>query len=405
MPPTSNFWGATSRALQDSVRFQIAVTVFFTFICYLAIGIPIAVLPAYVHLNLGFGSIWAGLAISMQYMGTFASRPYAGRMCDTVGPKQTVLVGLLLCGVSGLLMLAAAALAPQPPWALAVIMLARLALGSGESMVGTGAITWGIGRAGDGHATRVISFNGIATYGALALGAPLGVLIDGAGGFAAIGLVVALICLAGAGLATLRAPVAVPAGVRLGFREVFLRVLPHGICQALGAIGFGVISAFITLFYACHRWDGAALALSAFGSAFVLVRLLFAQTINRYGGFRVAMVSFAIETVGLLLLWQAGYAHAALAGAALAGGGFALIFPALASEAVRGVAAANRGAALGAYSVFLDLALWAAGPLAGVVATHYDYAAVFLCAALAAALAVALSAMLYLRGRPARSML
>lgn len=394
MPPIQH---RLAVALRDNLRFQIGATVLFTFVAYLSIGIPIAVLPGYVHLNLGYGSIWAGLAISMQYLGTFATRPYAGRMADTVGPKQAVVTGLLLCSGSGLLMLVSAALEARPAWGLAVMLLGRVALGAGESLVGTGAITWAIGRVGDSHATRVMSLNGIATYGALALGAPLGVLIAGAGGFAAVGASVALLCLAGAGLATLRAPVALEPGVRLGFGQVFLRVLPHGVCQALGAIGFGVISAFITLFYAGRLWDGAALALSAFGSAFVLVRLALAGTIARYGGFPVAIVSFAVETVGLLLLWHADTAPAALAAAALAGAGFALIFPALASEAVRRVAPANRGAALGAYSVFLDVALWVAGPLAGLVATHCGYAAVFLFAALAAAAAVGVSGWLYVK--------
>ncbi len=59
--------------------------------------------------------------------------------------------------------------------------------------------------------------------------------------------------------------------------------------------------------------------------------------------------------------------------------------------------AASRGAALSAYSVFLDLSLGITGPLAGYIAGEFGYASVFLFAAIASAAAVVLSMMLYLR--------
>jgi len=378
-----------------TITLRIFATVFFTFLCYLTIGLPIAVLPSYVHLGLGYSTVWAGLAISMQYLATFATRAYAGRMADTVGSKQTVRAGLAACGLSGLLMVCSSLLASRPAWSLGALLLGRLALGTGESMAATGSITWAIGRVGDLQTTRVVSMNGVASYGALAIGAPLGVIINGAAGFTGVGVAVLLVGLVGCVVASTQAPVALVAGKPLAFREVFLRVLPFGLCQALGSIGFGVISAFVTLFYAGRGWSGAALALTAFGGAFVLVRLVCGGLIMRFGGFRVSIASFIVECLGLAMLWRADSPVIALAGAALAGGGFALVFPALAREAVGGVAAANRGAALGAYTVFLDLALWVAGPLAGVVAAHYGFAAVFLFAAMAAALAVMLSGGLY----------
>lgn len=388
---------ADDRAAEENVTFQSIATVFFTFICYLTIGIPLAVLPAYVHLDLGFSTVLSGLAISMQYLATLFSRPYAGRMADTVGPKQTVMFGLLACGVSGMFMFLSANLGATPWLGLTALLMGRLALGFGESWVATGAITWGIGRVGIENAARVLSFNGIASYGALAVGAPLGVLLERSGGFSSIGITVVALGLTGTAIAAFRAPTAVVRGEQLAFRHVLRLVLPHGICQMLGSVGFGVIATFITLFYAAHHWANAALALTVFGVTFIVVRLLFAHSINRFGGFRVAIASFAIECAGLLLLWQADMPQLALTGAALTGAGFALIFPALALEAVGLVAAPNRGAALGAYSLFLDLSLWMTGPIAGLIAVQFSYAEVFLFAALAAAAAMALSAVLYLR--------
>jgi MFS family permease len=389
---------STSAPRSDlAVTGRIVSVVVFTFLCYLTIGIPLAVLPGFVHTDLGFGSVMAGAAISVQYFATLASRPLAGRTADTLGPKKTVLYGLTACGASGILLLASALAAQWHTVSLVLLVLGRLVLGFGESWVGTGSITWGIGRVGVSNNAKVISWNGIATYGALALGAPLGVAVEHALGFASLGFIVIALGALGYWLATRMAPVPVVHGERMSYRSVFFRVLPHGLGLALGSAGFGSIATFITLFYAAHHWPNAALSLTVFGTLFVGARLLFANTIKTYGGFRVAIVSFAFECAGLLLLWLAPDPAFALAGAALTGFGFALVFPALGVEAVGLVPPASRGAALSAYSVFLDLSLGLTGPLAGYVAGEFGYGSVFLFAAVAAALAVALSVALYMR--------
>jgi predicted MFS family arabinose efflux permease len=278
-----------------------------------------------------------------------------------------------------------------------LLVCSRLVLGFGESLCGTGAILWGIGRVGTSNNARVISWNGIATYGALAIGAPLGVALTHATGFATLGMVVIVLAALGYYLARLIAPVPIVHGERMSYRSVFTRVLPHGLGLALGSAGFGSIATFITLFYAAKNWPNAALSLTVFGTLFIGARLLFANTIKTYGGFRVAIASFSFECVGLLMLWLAPEPHIALAGAALTGFGFALVFPALGVEAVGLVPPASRGAALSAYSVFLDLSLGITGPLAGYIAGEFGYGSVFLFAAIAAAAAVALSTVLYLR--------
>ncbi|BDC39304.1 Predicted arabinose efflux permease, MFS family [Paraburkholderia steynii] len=387
---------ATPRS-EFATTLQIIPVVFFTFLCYLTIGIPLAVLPGYVHDDLGYSAVIAGLAISVQYFATLASRPLAGRSADTLGPKKTVTIGLIGCGVSGVLLLVAVLLGRWPTLSLSLLVLSRLVLGFGESLCGTGAILWGIGRVGTTNNARVISWNGIATYGALAIGAPLGVAIAHSVGFFALGVVVIVLAALGFYLARPIAAVPVVHGERMSYRSVFTRVLPHGIGLALGSAGFGSIATFITLFYAANHWPNAALSLTVFGTLFIGARLLFANTIKTYGGFRVAIASFSFECVGLLLLWLAPEPHVALAGAALTGFGFALVFPALGVEAVGLVPPASRGAALSAYSVFLDLSLGITGPLAGYVAGEFGYGSVFLFAAVAAAAAVALSTMLYLR--------
>ena len=127
--------------------------------------------------------------------------------------------------------------------------------------------------------------------------------------------------------------------------------------------------------------------------------MLFGNLINRIGGYRVAIACLSVETLGLLLLWQAPSAELALAGAALSGFGFSLVFPALGVEAVNLVSASNRGAAVGAYSLLIDLSLGITGPLAGAIAAGFGFASIFVFAAGASFCGLLLSLYLYRQAR------
>ena len=110
-------------------------------------------------------------------------------------------------------------------------------------------------------------------------------------------------------------------------------------------------------------------------------------------------VKEAMEAAGLAIIWMAHAAWQALAGAAVVGFGFSLVFPALGMEAVKRVPATNRGSALGAYALFLDFALGLTGPVAGFIAKQGGYPTVYLFAALSAVLALGLSQVLAARYR------
>ncbi|AOZ14346.1 MFS transporter [Pseudomonas lundensis] len=382
-----------------AITLQVVSIVLFTFIGYLNIGIPLAVLPGYVHNHLGYGTVIAGLVISVQYLATLLSRPYASRIIDNLGSKRAVMYGLAGCGLSGVFMLVSSWLSAMPALSLASLLIGRLVLGSAESLVGSGSIGWGIGRVGAQNTAKVISWNGIASYGAIAVGAPLGVMMVNHWGMWSMGA--SIIALAALGLLLAWPKLAAPivSGVRLPFLHVLGRVLPHGTGLALGSIGFGTIATFITLYYATQHWENAVLCLSLFGASFIGARLLFGNMINRLGGFRVAIACLSVETVGLLLLWLAPNPQLALAGAALSGFGFSLVFPALGVEAVNLVPASSRGAAVGAYSLFIDLSLGITGPLVGAVAAGFGFASIFLFAALAAFSGLMLSLYLYRQAR------
>jgi MFS family permease len=302
LPPPTPAANAHSMA----ITLQIVSIVIYTFIAFLCIGLPIAVIPGYVHDQLGFSAVIAGLTIGAQYLATLLSRPIAGRICDNIGTKRAIVYGLSGITLSGVMTIIAVLLDSLPQVSLTVLIVSRLFLGASQGLIGVGTISWCIGQVGPEHMARSISWNGIASYGAIAIGAPLGVVMVGSLGFVSLGI--ALTVLACGALLLIRKKPAVPVirGERLPFWSVFGRIAPFGISLTLASIGYGTLTTFITLFYISRGWEGAAWCLTVFGVCFILARLLFINAINRFGGFRSAITCMAVETVGLVLLCAVG---------------------------------------------------------------------------------------------------
>ncbi|MCH9405308.1 MFS transporter [Pantoea agglomerans] len=378
---------------------RILSVIIFTFFCYLSVGLPLAVLPGFVKNQLGFSSFIAGLIISIQYFATLLSRPQSGRLADRLGPKRVVMLGLLCCGMSGGLTIVAALLSGWPWLSLALLAIGRLFLGVGESFSSTGSTLWGMNIVGPMQTARVISWNGVATYLAMAVGAPLGVLLNSEFGMSGFAGLIALMGVAGYLMASRKPAVTVSVGERIPFHRVFSRVWLYGLALGFGTIGFGVIATFITLYFASRDWQGAAYALTLFSLGFVLVRLGFGRFITRFGGLRVSLFSFLLECLGLLIIWQADSACLVGAGAFLTGSGFSLVFPALGVEAVKRVERQDQGSALGTYSAFLDLGLGLTGPVAGLLIGHWGMQSVYLAAALMVLGALLITLRLYWQQR------
>ncbi|MGL9774222.1 MAG: MFS transporter [Sodalis sp. (in: enterobacteria)] len=322
---------------------RIIPIVFFAFICYLTIGIPLAILPGFTHTTLGFSTLLAGIAISLQYFSTLASHPYAGRCADLLGPKKIVLIGLLCCALSGTCYMMARATPARPVLSLSCLFTGRLLLAGRWRKLRQHRLhavgNWRSRTAA--HQPRYFLERRGHLYGAIAVGAPLGVFLEHLGGLTLVGEFI-LFAGIGAWRVALRRPaVSVSAGRRIPFTAVVGKVWLFGLVLGLGPLGFGVIVSFITLYFVERGWSGAAFALTLMSCAFVGVKLVLGNGIGRFGGRRVALLSFVVETAGLLLLWAPPVAAIASLGALLTGAGFSLVFPALGVEVMKQIPTQN----------------------------------------------------------------
>lgn len=356
------------------------------FFGYLAVGLPLPVIPLFIHGHLGFSNLVVGLVIGIQFLATVLTRGYAGRVTDQQGGKRSALQGAILSAIAGALYLVASVTELSPAATLCIVIAGRLMAGFGESQFVTGCVSWAIASVGPQRAGMSMSWTGIAMFAALSIGAPVGMAL-----YQHYSLAMAMIaCIAAPMLAALVAFCTTsyisPGGPRLPFHLVVGRIWREGLGLMLQGVGLSGLTAFASLYFAAHHWQNAGLVMTAFGLGFIFARLALGHLPDQIGGYRVAVWSLVVEALGQAMLWLGSNEWMALAGALVTGLGCALVFPALGVEALRRVPQANRGSAMGAFVAFLDVAYGIAGPVAGLIAGQFSYAAVYLSGAVCALL-------------------
>src|SRR6202453_2887904 len=357
---------------------------------YLAVGLPLPVIPLFVHEKLGFSNLMVGFVIGIQFLATVLTRGYAGRVTDQQGGKRAALQGAGFCALGGVLYMIAALPGISSGVSLGVIVAGRLAAGLGESQFVTGCVSWSIASVGPQRAGMSMSWTGIAMFAALAIGAPIGMTI-----YRQLSLQVAMIaCVIAPMLAIVIAVGATsyvsPAGHRLPFHRVIGQIWREGFGLMLQGVGLSGLTAFASLYFAARGWAHAGWVMTAFGIGFIFVRGVLGHLPDKMSGYRVAFCSLAVEAIGQVLIWRASHEFVALGGALVTGFGCALGFPALGVEALKRVLPANRGSAMGAFVAFLDIAYGVGGPTGGIVSGLFGYAAVYLLGAASAVLGAAL---------------
>ena len=363
-------------------------------VAFLVIGLALPVLPLHVHQGLGLSTFVVGLVTGSQFAASLISRVWSGHYADSRGAKRAVVVGLLTAVVAGLLYLLSLRFVGTPWLSVTILLFGRALLGGAESFVITGAVSWGLASAGHRNAGRVIAWVGMSMFAALAFGAPVGTTLYDMGGFTAVAVATILVPLITVLLVSPLSSVPAERDAQAGLMKVLGAVWLPGFGSSLSSVGFGAMIAFSSLLSAERGWNPVWISFSAFAIALVAARLFLGHTPDRLGGAKVALVCVFIEVAGLALIWAASNPVLAAAGAALTGFGYSLVYPGLGVEAVRRAPPQSRGLAMGAYTVFLDVALGFGTPALGLVASWAGLGSVFLTSALIVLCAAAIAAWL-----------
>ncbi|WP_394660133.1 MFS transporter [uncultured Chryseobacterium sp.] len=349
------------------------------FAMYLTMGIALGSLPGFIKNDLKSGNFIIGTVIGLQSLSTLLTRAYAGKITDTSGANTSNRYGVFIVLAAGMMYILAVSAAKITFLALGLPLIARIIHGIAESMLVTGSLTWGISLLGFQHSGKVMTWNGIAMYAGIALGAPLSLWMNAqAGIMVSFSVIIFLAGVSWISTVTLPAVPVDPSFVRVPFYKITGKVSDQGLALAFSSMGFACIASFIALLFEEKSWNHSSLGFFCFGGFYILTRLLFSSYPDKFGGYKVALVSFIIEIVGQLCIGFSVSGWMAIVGCALTGIGFSLVFPALGVLAIRKIAPQMRGTALGAYSAFFDLSLGLAGPVAGLIAGWLSYQSVYI---------------------------
>lgn len=368
-----------------------------TFAYFIAIGCLIPTLPLFVEGPLGGSSVSVGLAVGAFSLSAVLLRPFIGHVGDTKGRRILIIGGGVLVAIS----IAGYALAS----ALLPLILLRLVTGLGEAAFYVGAASAINDLAPDERRGEALSFFSLALYGGLALGPVLGEWVLAGDHFhttwyvaAGAGLVAGLL---GVAVRDTRPTDLEDTDTPTERRLVHPRALMPGTILATSVWGLSGFNTFIPLYAIERGMSGSRIVFVIFSATVLSIRSFGARLPDVVGPRKAASAALVSSTFGLALigLWPA--TAGLLVGAAFFGIGQALAFPALMTLAVGGAPARERGAVVGTFTAFFDLAFGLGALSLGGVAAVFGYRGSFVAGALVAAFGFGLLRMYARRNRRA----
>jgi predicted MFS family arabinose efflux permease len=267
-------------------------------------------------------------------------------------------------------------------------------------MVFTAGSAWIVDLAPPSRRGRVIGLYGLAVWGGLSLGPPIGALLLQISSYELVWAFAAAAPALGA-IVALRLPDAFrPGGREARGPLLATESVRPGLALALASVGYAAVAGFVVLHLDARGIGHGPTVFAAFAAMVVITRLLGGDLPDRLGPARCALAAALAEAAGLATIALAQSLPVALVGALAMGSAFSLLYPSLSLIVVGRVAEERRGAALGTFTAFFDAGVGLGAPLAGAAAALSDYEGAFLLAAassLAAATLIGLA--LSARGR------
>ncbi|MCC6647614.1 MAG: MFS transporter [Polyangiaceae bacterium] len=337
-------------------------------------------LPGYLK-QVGATEIGIGLLVGVASAAAIGIRPPLGRIMDTRGRRQVLLVGggvATLCSAGYFLVTGFGPL----------VFALRVVHASAEAMLFAALFAFASDIVPESRRIEGIALFGVSGLIPMAIGAALSDVIIQRGGYGPVFLVATISALLGA-LATLplvdapRAPGEPPRGVWASVKQRDL--LPLWACGLAFATSLAAPFAFMKTYASAHGNGDVAPYFSAYGVAAALVRVFFGRAPDRLGPKPVLFPSMLAYVAGLLALRLGDGPRVMEISGFLCGVGHGFVFPIILGMVVTRARERERGAALSVFTALFDLGNVIGGPLLGVVARGAGYGAMFVTAAALAA--------------------
>ena len=363
-----------------------ALVVLSTFAYFLCVGMLLPTFPRFIRGPLGGSDVAVGLSGGAFSLTAVLMRPIAGRFGDTHGRRPLIILGSALVAVS--------VLGNTVVESLPLLMFLRLVSGIGEGMFFVGAAAAVNDLAPDERRGEAVSLFSLALYGGISFGPILGEALLDATDFGTVWPVAAAIG-AVATILGLRVRDARPErGTGPPARIVHPAAVIPGLVLMCTVWGFAAFNSFVSLYALDLGMSGSRFVFFTYSFTVLLIRLFGARIPDILGPRRSATIAATTCSAGLLTIsvWQQPLGL--YVGALVFGSGQAFAFPALMLLAIRGAPPSERGAVVGTYSAFVDIAFGAGALSLGPVAHTFGYPATF-----AVSTAIAFAGLILLRTR------
>lgn len=370
--------GSTDRLLSRDFLFISGGTLGF----FLASGALLPALALYIEQELNAGNVAVGLGVGGFAFSAVLVRPFAGRIGDRHGRRVMLFTGGVLLGLSTLGFAVS-------HW-FALLFVLRLVNGVADAFFFTGASTVITDIAPVHRRGEALSYFSVSVYLGLGLGpllsefvlqhASFPVLFSLAGGLAFSGALLVLPVresLDRRGLESERTSertrLVHPAGLR------------PGIVFGLGLMGLAAFMSFVALRARDVGLDNAGYVFLTYAFVALSVRVVAGRVPDRIGPRAAGTLALAGIGTGHIVIGLSDGIVGIFVGTVVFGAGQALLYPALLTLAVSSVPDRERGAVVGTFTAFLDVALGLGGVVFGVIATVTGRGGAFVVAGMIAA--------------------
>ena len=343
---------------------------------FLSLGVLLPVVPIYVGRSLDGGSVAVGVEVGIFSLGAVLLRPLAGRLGDRWGRRLLIVGGATIVSISALAYLAAGDLV-----SLAVV---RMLGGVGEAAFFVGAGTLVTDLAPADRRGEAISYWSVAVYGGLAFGPALGEAVLGRTRFDSVWLVAAGLAALGAviGLATRDvARLRPPDGAK---RPPLIQrsALAPGAVLFLGLVSLAGFVAFVPLYVSEIGISDSSGIFFLYGAMILVIRIVGARLPDTLGPRRAGSGATGFGALGMAIIAAWPSPIGLVVGTVVFACGISLLYPAVLTLALTGIADEERASVVGTVSSFFDLSQGVGAVILGGVAALGGYRSAFAVGAL-----------------------